>query len=162
MSEGRKEGMKMARKVPKLENCKAVLFAEVEWAEAEEGIQSLGNFRARRACASPRERSWRQTVAAPWTADMAPGGPSPVTYQELTHWPTGQTQPSGSACISTPRPTFRNLSLGRGPNLLPPTHPLPLFSLSRPRSKVSVAHKGRCAFPSFLSLPFSPRQPLQA
>lgn len=105
----------------------------------------------------PRAKPWQHHGQQTW-----PRGPSPVTYQELIHWPTGQTQPSGSAYISTPRPTFRNLSLGRGPNLLPPTHPLPLFSLSRPRSKVSVAHKGRCAFPSFLSLPFSPRQPLQA
>lgn len=45
----------MARKVPKLENRKAVLFAEVEWAEVEKGIQSLGNFWAGRACASPGE-----------------------------------------------------------------------------------------------------------
>lgn len=121
--------MKMARKVPKLENCKAVLFAEVEWAEAEEGIQSLGNFRARRACASPRERSPCQTVAAPWTADMAPG-PQP-SYIPGAHPLAYRSDPALRFCLHLYSPTHvpKPQSGTRAQSSASHTPSTPLFSL---------------------------------
>lgn len=68
-------------------------------------------------------------MVAPWTADTPPGRePSftPGATQLLEH-------PALQLYL---HPT----SLARLPNLLPPTHALPLFSLSRSKSKDRAVH----------------------